>query len=90
MSGKNLVWRLVDRAALAEHLHSRKIKDSLATPEISLYHCRESGHGARDSIALSLPDGQCLLITLPETPAGHPERRKRSARPAASEADTGE
>ena len=36
MSGKNLVWRLVDRAALAEHLHSRKIKDSLATPEISL------------------------------------------------------
>ena len=89
MSGKTLHWALVDREALAEHLHPRQIKDSLATPALSLYHCKESGPGGRDSIAVSLPDGQCLLITLPEPAAGHPERRKRSgAARAANGKDT--
>lgn len=84
MSGKTLHWALVDREALAEHLHPRQIKDSLATAALSLYHCKESGPGGRDSIAVSLPDGQCLLITLPEPGAGHPERRKRRSGPAAA------
>lgn len=77
MSGKTLHWALVDQEALAAHLHPRQIKDSLATVALNLYHCKESGPGGRDSIAVSLPDGQCLLITLPEPIAGHPERRKR-------------
>jgi len=78
VSRKTLNWQLVDRATLADHLHSRHIKDSLATASLSLYHCREQGPTGADSVAISLPDGQCLLITLPTPTFNRPERRKRA------------
>lgn len=87
MSRKTLAWTLVDRSTLAEHLHSRQITDSLATASLNLYHCREAGPQGRDSIALALPDGQCLLVTLPEPPASRHERRKRSQGATAADQD---
>lgn len=87
MSGKRLHWQQVDRQALAEHLRTRQIQESVAEPGFSLYHCQEEG-GGQDSIALSLADGQCLLVTLGKPTTGLPERRKRP-RPAAEGAGKG-
>lgn len=82
MSGKRLTWSVVDRPELAALLEQSDVKSSHALDGVSLYHCRGSDgahdHGPRDTIAISLPGGACILVTLPDTHGSRPERRKKS------------
>ncbi|MFZ2853727.1 MAG: hypothetical protein WAZ34_06395 [Rhodocyclaceae bacterium] len=75
---KSFDWNTITRAALAEHLRTGKINDTQALPGANLYHCQ---HEERDSLAISLEAGVCLLIEIPVPANPGRERRKKKTLP---------
>ena len=70
---KSLDWQSITREALAEHLGTSKINSTPALPGATLYHCQ---HGNKDSLAIALDAGTCLLIEKRITANPGRERRK--------------
>lgn len=70
---KSFDWQIITREALAEHLRTSRINNTQALPGATLYHCQ---HGPKDSLAISLESGVCLLIEKPLVANPGRERRK--------------
>ena len=75
---KSFDWQTITREALAEHLRTSRINDTQALPGATLYHCQ---HGPKDSLAISLESGACLLIEKPLVANPGRERRKNKTLP---------
>lgn len=75
---KSFDWKTITRETLAEHLRTGKINDTQALPGANLYHCQ---HEAKDSLAIALEAGVCLLIELPVQANPGRERRKNKTLP---------
>lgn len=75
---KSFDWKTITRETLAEHLRTGKISGTQALPGANLYHCQHEG---RDSLAISLEAGVCLLIERPIQASPGRERRKNKTLP---------
>jgi hypothetical protein len=73
---KSFDWKNITRETLAEHLSTGKINETQALPGANLYHCQ---HGQKDSLAIALDSGACLLIEKPVQANPGRERRKSKA-----------
>ena len=71
-----LGWQRVPREALAQHLREVDVLASEAVGETSIYHCRGKDG---ESMAIALPGGNGLLVTLKAIASPALERRRRRA-----------
>lgn len=79
---KSFDWHTITRSALAEHLRTGRINNTQALPGANLYHCQ---HEERDSLAIALESGACLLIEIPLPANPGRERRKKKLSPQESD-----
>ena len=75
---KSFDWKTITRATLAEHLSTGKINETQALPGANLYYCQ---HEDKDSLAIALDSGVCLLIEKPMLPNPGRERRRKNMPP---------
>lgn len=68
-----LVWHVGAVNALADILVDAEIQKSLAVGDLTIYHFQ---HNGCEKMAVTLPDGQSLMISL-ATHAIHPARRRQ-------------
>lgn len=72
---RDLVWRSASRQQLADHLAKGEIQESGSIGGALVYRCL---HGDESSLALSLENGQALIIELePPPPNPFAERRRK-------------
>lgn len=68
-----LLWDIGAANTLAEILVDAEIQKSLAVGELTIYHFQ---HNGSEKMALALPDGQSVMISLAPQPR-HPARRRQ-------------
>jgi hypothetical protein len=68
-----LVWHVGGVNALADILVDAEIQKSLAVGDLTIYHFQ---HNGSEKMAVTLPDGQSLMISLAAR-ASHPARRRQ-------------
>jgi len=64
---------IVNREALADHLHHNEIVRSEATGEASIYHCQ--GHDDQ-SIAIALPGDSAVIVRIHKSVPNTLDRRR--------------
>lgn len=71
---RGLDWEEISRGELADHLQSAKVIRSQALGDTNIYQCK---HAGSESIAVALPSGNGLIISVTKAVSPAQERRKR-------------
>ncbi len=71
-----LEYRRITRQALADHLGQHEVLSAEVCTGLTVYRCA-AANGDGETLAISLPEGEALLISSPLAVGGKLDRRRK-------------